>query len=218
MLYIFYGNDESKAREKAQSLIRGLQYKAPDAELVRITSEEQESGVGISGLLGTQGLFKSNYIIFLDNLSEEPTPEEQGAMQESAHVCVVLAGKLNPKTLEQYKKHANKITEYKLSAPNVKFGSGEFNVFSVANALKACDKQRLWQGLAEARLAGAEPEAIVGILFWAVKDMLIKKQGNKWSEAELKEMVIIIAGLPHKSRREGLNLYSTIERFALTCA
>ena len=61
MLYIFYGTDQEEARDKASALLSGLQKKAPNAELIRITQDEVNNGnqvFNIDNLLGTQGLFK----------------------------------------------------------------------------------------------------------------------------------------------------------------
>lgn len=215
MLYIFYGEGEIKARDKARRLISGLQQKAPDAELLRITDDTYET-VDIDGLLSTQGLFKSNYILFLDNIDSVIlgfSDIQLDRMKQSKHICVVLMGKLNASHKRQVEKYANKITSYEKSGADPK--KDIFDVFSMANALRSRDKQELWQQLTEARLSGANAEATTGMLFWAAKDILVKRQYNKWSTQEAQELVLTLASLPHKARRGGVVLYDSLEEFAL---
>jgi len=217
MLYIFYGTNEIEASDRARALISGLQKKAPDAELVRITESEVNAGnqsVDIDGLLSTQGLFKQNYILFLDTIDSVIlgfSDIQLKAMKQSEHICVVLMGKLLAKDKKVVEKFADKITEYKKD----KSPTSSFTVFKVADALKSRSKPKLWQALAEARLNGSEGEALTGMLFWAVKDMLNKNQFRTYTEAELKNLVIILAALPHKARRDAVSIHNALEKFAL---
>ncbi len=214
MLYIFYGTDEVEAREKVRALISGLQKKAPDAELVRVTDDSGNT-VDIDGLLSTQGLFKQNYILFLDTIDNVIlgfSDIQLEAMKRSEHICVVLMGKLLAKDKKVVERYANKMTEYTKD----KMATQSFNVFSVANALKSRSRPQLWQALTEARLAGSGGEALTGMLFWAVKDMLTKGQYNTYTEQELKNLAILLAALPHKARRDAVSIHNALEKFALS--
>jgi len=218
MLYIFYGTNEIEARNKAKALLSGLQQKAPDAELVRITQEDVIGGnqsFDIEALLGNQGLFKQNYLLYLDRVDDvilRFSDIQLKAMKQSEHICIVLMGKLLAKDKRLLEPHADKISEYvatKKPAPS-------FNVFSVSDALKSRSKPKLWQALAEARVQGSEGEALVGMLFWAVKDMLLKRQFRNYTEQELKSLAITLAALPHKARRNAMSIHNALEKFALS--
>lgn len=212
MLYVFYGTDAILAREKANLLVQGLQSKHKEAELVRVT-EESYNSTNIDTLLATQGLFKSNYIIYLDNLGDvykewDSAVYEQ--MHNSKHLCILLSNKLSVATLREIGDNTNKIIEYKAQK-----ATDKFNIFSISNALKIRDKKKLWVLLIEARLQGVKGEGATGMLFWAVKDMLNKEQYNKWSERELKELALKLAALPHKARRSGISVFNALEELAL---
>jgi len=218
MLYIFYGTDEVEARNKAKALLSGLQQKASEAELVRITEEDVSNGnqgFDIEALLGNQGLFKQNYLLYLDGVDDvilRFSDIQLQSMKQSEHICIVLMGKLLAKDKKLLEPHADKMSEYvaaKKPAP-------AFNVFSVADALKGRSKPKLWQALAEARVLGSEGEALVGMLFWAVKDMLVKRQLRNYSEKELKVLAMKLVALPHKARQDFVSIHNALEKFALS--
>ncbi len=212
MLYVFYGSDAESSRAKANALVQALQSKHADAELVRVTQDET-GDLNLENLLATQGLFKSSYIIYLDNLNDlykEWSKEEYKKMHVSGHVCVLLAERLGVVVLRDLEGNCDKLVESKASK-----STGKFNIFGIANALKSRDKKRLWTELTIARLSGVEGEGVAGMLFWAVKDMLIKRQNNKWSESELKHLAISLAGLPHKARRDAVSVFNALERLLL---
>jgi len=218
MLYIFYGTNEEEARNKAKMLLSGLQKKAPDAELIRITQEDVNDGnqrFDIEALLGNQGLFKQNYLLYLDGVDDvilRFSDIQLNAMKQSEHICIALMGKLLAKDKKLLEPYANKMSEYIIDKKPI----SDFNVFSVANALKDRSKPKLWQALTEARLSGSEGEAITGMLFWAVKDMLNKKQFRNYSGKELKVLIIKLAALPHKARRDAVSIHNALEQFVLS--
>ncbi len=212
MLYVFYGSDVNIVREKANNLVQGLLNKKPNAEVVRV-SEENFNTISINGLLATQGLFKSNYIIYLDNLNEEYkkwNKDEYKNMQQSEHICILVAEKLSPVVLKVLKENSASLSEYKIN--KIK---SQYNIFNIANALKNRDKKRLWLEFIKVKSNNTLGESIVGILFWAVKDMLLKKQYNKWSESELKKISIILANLPHEARINRVDTNNALEYWIL---
>ncbi len=213
MLYIFYGTDDIKIRNKINELISALRSKASEAELIRITSENV-TGVNISNLLNTQGLFKRNYILYLDNIDDVFLGFNDIQLKEMKHsknICVVSLGKLSLKNKSFLEQCANKITEYS----KFKKSNAGFNIFSIANAIKRRDKKGMWIALNKARFSGVEGESVVGMAFWAVKDLFIKNNTNKYSKKELKEMIVGLSSLPHKARRKGVSIFNKLENFFL---
>jgi hypothetical protein len=170
--------------------------------------------MSLDGLLSTQGLFKSNYIIYLDDLGDpykEWGADEYKSMHNSGHICILLAHKLNADTLRDIRHNSNKLVECKSTKPK-----GQYNIFNVASALKNRDKKRLWVELTMAHLNGSDCEGVVGMLFWAIKDMLLKRQYSKWSQGELEILAIVLAALPHKARRDGVSVHNALEYWVLS--
>lgn len=204
MLYVFHGTDETSARAKAQLLINGLRAKAPDAEYIHLSEGDNYD---IEELLTTQGLFKSNYIVLFDGFAPQERLDE---LKESTHVFVLLLGKVDAKSKQVLEAQADKCTQYSLEK-----GSERANVFGIANALKARDRQKLWITLGELRLLGISGEEQIGILFWAVKDMLLKGVHPQWHEHELKALARDLAALPHTARHAAKSVYNALEHKAL---
>ncbi len=89
------------------------------------------------------------------------------------------------------------------------------SVFKLADALRARDKKALWVGLHREFGKGKAPEAIHGVLFWAVKDMFVKARTDEM-RTRAKRLLSELAEVPHESRRRGEELEYALERFALS--
>ena len=63
--------------------------------------------------------------------------------------------------------------------------------------------------------AGASLEEICGILFWKIKDMLLRKNFSKFSERELKDMAARVSYLLPQARKRGMDAESALEQFLL---
>ena len=58
-------------------------------------------------------------------------------------------------------------------------------------------------------------EELVGILFWKIKDMLLRKNFTKFSEKQLKTFASRISYLLPEARKKGLDAESVFEQFLL---
>jgi len=77
------------------------------------------------------------------------------------------------------------------------------------------NKFQLWLHFREAMDVGVRMEELVGILFWKVKDMLLKKNFQKFSEIELKKIAEKIPCLLPEARKTGMDDESVFEQFLL---
>ncbi|MBY0376491.1 hypothetical protein K2P96_00770, partial [Patescibacteria group bacterium] len=91
----------------------------------------------------------------------------------------------------------------------------KYNNFLLANDFGARDKFNLWLHFREAMDVGVGMEELVGVLFWKVKDMLLKKSYGKFKEAELKHFASKISYLLPEARRSGLDAEAAFEQFLL---
>ena len=105
----------------------------------------------------------------------------------------------------------DKLTTFKL--PSEK--NEKFNSFLLANAFGSGDKLNLWIYFRLAIEKGVSLEELVGILFWKMKDMLIKKNFSKFSEAKLKDSASRLSYLLPEARKGGRDAESALEQFLL---
>lgn len=206
MLYVFYGTDRATASAKAHDLIATLRARAPEAEYIQLTEEEVPTA-DFDELLNSQGLFKRTYIVLLYGAFQE---DALPLLKESEHVFVCIYGKADARTKKLFEKHASKAQAY-----DVKESKPTFNVFAVADALRVRDRVGVWEHVNHARLLGISGEETVGIVFWALKDMLLKNKMSKWKREEVQEMLQRVALLPHEARRNSQDVYNALELFAL---
>src|SRR5210317_2013478 len=103
MLYLLYGTDTFKSRQKLTGLINTLLSKKKDATLIRINNENF-SPKEIINLAKAQGLFESKSIIVFDSIFENTTDKEIlldniKDLQESENIFILLEGKLDKKSI-----------------------------------------------------------------------------------------------------------------------
>ena len=214
MIYLFSGNDTTGRRNAYNKLIKSFPkgIEIFSFEENNIDQAQVESFYSGSGLF-----FEKCVVVFRDSLEKKENSDfllkNLDSMTSALNTFIFLEGKQNKPILDVFKKAGGKI---ELFENDKNKGSGEkFNSFILANALGERDKLSLWINFCRAKEAGVEIEALSGILFWKVKDMILKKNFSKFSEAELKTLSSKIACLIPESRKEGKDTESLFEEFLL---
>jgi hypothetical protein len=135
-------------------------------------------------------------------------------MVESANSFVFLEGKLNKPILDIFKKVEPKKVQINIfELPKEK--KEKFDNFLVANAFGQKDKLNFWIYFRQAMDKGVGMEELIGVLFWKIKDMIIKKDFRKFSESELKNSASHLSYLLPQVRKDGLDAESAFEQFLL---
>ena len=215
MLYVYYGTDEKTSRNKLRRAMDALQRRAPYAHILRVTDQDEEA-VSMKAILSSQGLFHARQVVLLDGTFSNKGIREDifkhiREIKESDHVFFLYEKKLLAAHEKKLAQHADNIEK---SEHREAIGKKE-NPFALANAFGRGKRSEVWIEYRKALAKGAAPEALHGMLFWKVKDMLLKgKCGDK--EDEYKEMLGVLAEMPHKTRRDGIELEYALERFILS--
>ena len=175
MLYLLYGDDTAKSRDKVNALIKALLSKKQDAMLLRINGENFSPAEMINHI-SSQGLFESKSIIVLDMLFEDATDkaivlDHLEGLGTSDNVFILLEAKLDKKTVTKIEKHAEKVQEFSLPKSTKK--EQAFNIFSLSDALGSRNRKQLWVTYQTGKLNNVSDEEMHGILFWGVKNMLL---------------------------------------------
>lgn len=212
MIYLFAGDDISHKREAYEGFIRSI----PKETAIFSISRNDFDRTQIESFYSGSGLFfKKSTIIFENIFEREETRnfilEKLPLMGESTNDFIFLESKLTKIILDDFKKARAELNVFELS----KEKKEKFNNFLLANALGEREKLSLWINYRLAVDKGVEMEELIGVLFWKAKDMIIKKNFNKFTEEELQNFTSKISYLLPEARKKGLDDESAFEQFIL---
>jgi len=237
MLYLFHGTDVEKVRTKAFEWVAKARAKEPNLAYVRLAREElTPAALEDAALSG--GLFVSRLLVLIDDpfpatraSSEESysaeASQDKGEERESTggileehldslaasdNAIIILAPKL---TAVKAKKLATKAKmTYSYDKPATFEAKRGFNS-GLVDALAARKRDRLWLEVNRALIAGDAPEMLHGLLHWKARD-LMDKGSRVWTPQESRQLSLALIELLQSSRRGGLDLSLSLEKFALS--
>lgn len=206
MIYLFHGTDIEKVRTKAFEWVAKARAKEPNLAYVRLAREELTPAV-LEDSAFSGGLFVKRLLILIDDpfQENEDVPdvieEHIDALADSDNAIVILAPKLAASKAKKLVTKAK--VEYKYDKPAALEDKRGFNS-NLVNALGSHSREKLWLEINRALRAGDAPEMLHGLLHWKARDMRDRK------------LSLDLISLLQTSRRGGLNLSLSLERFALS--
>mgnify|MGYP001597440760 CR=1 FL=1 len=214
MLFFYTGTDTKKARGEMNKEVASI---SKNGERVARISDAN-SIADFSASLQGSGLFGERRIVILESVAENEEMRDLlfrslERMQKSEEPFFIFEASPDADTRRTIEKYAEK--KYRYNAPKKEKDN---SVFALANALRRADKKALWVGYQKELAKGGAPEAILGVLFWGAKDMLIKSKEGTPECNRAKKLVAELAELPHKARRNSFDLEYALERFVLSVA
>lgn len=229
MIYLFYGSDVEKVRTKAFEWVAKARIKEPNLAYVRLAREELTPATLEDAAL-SGGLFVSRLLVLIDDPfpatraasedGEEETEVASNILEEhidalatSDNAIIILAPKLA--AVKAKKLAAKAKVEYKYDLP-AQAGKPErgFNS-NLVNALSSRSREKLWLEINRALYAGDAPEMLHGLLHWKARD-LMDKGSRSWTSQESRQLSLSLIELLQSSRRGGLDLSPSLEKFALS--
>ncbi len=236
MIYFLHGTDTHTSRSRMHDILQNLYAKRPQSEVFKLTTENWSESQ-FDELVASFGLFEKKYIVVLDFLLSNKDIREYiaprlSSMQEAEHWFVILDGKLDAtliKKIEQvsYKTQIFEKKEIKKDSPII---------FSITDKLYTRDKKRLWVCLVDLMNQGIPVEEIHGVIFWAVKNMILASRTESQKEsglapfpyskalsgsrnfklAELQKMSVDLVDMVHRVRTGEGDMEVMLEKWALT--
>src|SRR3989338_4823809 len=212
MLHLFAGDD---AKNKLLFYERFISSVPVSTEKFLI-SRNNFDPMQIESLYSGSSLFSALSATIFQNIFEHEETrnfvlEKLELMGESQNSFIFLESKLNKPILDAFKKARAELNIFEL--PKEK--KEKFDNFLVANAFERKDKLNMWIYFCQAMDKGVGMEEIIGVLFWKIKDMIIKKDFRKFSEPELKNSATRLSYLLPEARKIGLDAESSFEQFLL---
>jgi len=220
MLYLFSGDDSKNKILNYEKFIKSLsaQLGTPLSEIFFINRNSFDP-IQIESFYSGSSLFEAVSIIVFQNIFEYQETrdfvlDKLEKMGESDNHFIFLEGKLNKPILDAFKKVGVKRAQVNIfELPKEK--KEKYDNFLVANAFANKDKLNTWIYFRQAMDAGVNMEEIIGVLFWKIKDMLLKSNFSKFSEQQLKTFASRISYLLPEARKEGRDAESVFEQFLL---
>ncbi len=212
MLYLFSGDDAKSKIASYEKFIKTI----PKSTEILAVSRNNFDQAQIESLYSGSSLFsRVSAVIFSGILDYEETRdfalEKLKLMGGSDNSFIFLESKLNKPILEAFKKEKGEVNIFEL--PKEK--KEKYDNFLVANAFAGKDKLNTWIYFRQAMDAGVMMEEIVGVLFWKLKDALLKKNFNKFSEGQLKDFIAKLSYLLPEARKQGRDAEAVFEQFLL---
>jgi hypothetical protein len=212
MIYLFTGDDFKKKIANYEKFMKSL----PEGMETFFISKNDFNKTQVESLYSGAGLFfKKCAVIFSDLFEREEIAdfilEKLEWMYASGNTFIFMEGKLSKPILDAFRKGRAELNIYELP----KGKKEKFNSFLLANAFGDKNKLNLWIYFRQAMESGVAMEELVGILFWKAKDMLLKKNFSKFSEAELEDFTGRISYLLPEARKKGMDDESAFEQFLL---
>jgi len=202
MIYLFTGDDTTKKLAAYEKFVASF----PASVETFVINKNEFDPVQLWSLYSGSGLnifeFENARDFILGKLT---------SMQSSENSFVFLEGKLNKSLVDAFTKVGAKVNIFEL--PKAK--KEKFNNFLLATAFEQKDKLNLWIYYRQAVDLGVGLEELTGVLFWKMKDMILKKNFRKFSEAELKTTASKLSYLLPEAREKGNDAEIVFERFLL---
>ena len=212
MIYLFCGDDTRRKHESYENFLKSL----PSGTETFFIGKNDFNPMEVESFYSGAGLFfKKCTVVFTNIFEKEETLDfilaKLSLIEKSGNDFVFLEEKLNKPILDAFKKARAEINISEQPKEKIE----KFNSFLLANAFGDRDKFNLWVHFRQALENGVEMEALIGILFWKAKDMMLKKDFRKFSEQELKNFAGKLSYLLPEARKEGKDAESAFEQFLL---
>ena len=212
MIYLFCGDDVKNKHFSYEKFMKSI----PTGTETFFVGKNDFDPTQTENFYSGSGLFFRKCMVIFTNIFEKQETldfilDKLDLISKSDNTFVFLEGKLNKPILDTFKKSKAQVNIFEL--PKEK--KEKFNNFLLANAFGERDKLNLWIYFRRAIDNGAAMEELAGILFWKVKDMLLKNNFSKFSESELKNFASKLSYFLPEARKEGKDVESVFEQFLL---
>lgn len=216
MIYLFHGSDVEKTRTKAFEWVAKAREKEPNLAYVRLASEELTSAALEDAAL-SGGLFVKRLLILIDDPFQDEIygdllEEHLSALADSDNAIIILTPKLTAVKVKKISSKAKMVYTY--DKPPALEDKRGFNR-NLVDALGARSREKLWLEINRALRDGDATEMLHGLLHWKARDMM--SNGSRvWTPQESRALSLSLISLLQSSRRGGMDLSLSLEKFALS--
>ncbi len=214
MLYLIYGTSAEKRHEARDQLLKKLGIENADV----ISKSASESSIAeLEQISGGSSLFDDTLSLafeypFLNESFGEILLDFAPRLAESSNTIFIMERELTKDIVKSLEKSGAQII---LCDEPKEAKKKEFNIFALTDAFSAKDKKGTWLLYREAIFHEQAPEAIIGVLFWAVKNMFTKNRLSAWKKGELENASRELVRIVHGAHNGLFDIEEELERFIL---
>ena len=210
MIYFFYGSDT-----KAKIKIREDISRSFDAGSIFEMNDLNFDFERFKNLAESNSLFGAKSLLILDNVleNEEAEPlilKHLDVMKGSDNTFLFIEKKALKDIVNKFGKYSEKVEDLRLD----KKKEYKADVFAITRPLEKRDKKGMWLEFQKIK-DQTESEAISGILFWKIKDMILKGNNRNYTETELKNLSSKLISLHHDAHRGLIDFKTGLEKFII---
>jgi DNA polymerase III delta subunit len=188
MLYVFHGDDVTRAKAEALKRAKG-------AQIVRV-GENGETYANAMSFVGAQGMFAPSVALILDRPLDdddgEALIEDSGDALVSADTLVIA---IVPELSATDKKKFPKGATFEEFAHKKSASKEKGDYFALPNAFMAGDRKKAWVTYRTLIDSGSAPEMVHGGLAWAVRDRIQKLSQRHAPQKETDAMLNVSRAL-----------------------
>lgn len=236
MLYFIYGEDVIKSHENLDNLVVKFLKEEKQSSIFRI-NEDSFSFSFFNDVLKTNNLFtKRNIVIvkrlFSNNLFVDYLLKNLKHLHESNNVFIFWEESISLQCLNDIKKCANNIQEFKLGKQKKDKKQQGASLFKIVDLFASRKRNELWLQYQKELFKGTNVEDIFWKIVWQVKNLLsIKNGGGKnlhpfvykksknsamlFKKQELSNYSEKLIEMYHKNRLGKIDLEVGLEKFLL---
>lgn len=217
MLLFFLNTSKEKRDAEIKKVFEGFREPLKKEDL---TISGLSFFAGGNSMFGGVSLYESVYLFSEAESEREELINTFSDLEDSSNIFVFVENEISADEKSKIKKIARVFLE------GVKTEGEKVNPFTVVNKLSDRDKLGSWVAFRKLLNKGEDPNGILGILFWAVKDGFKALKGEKasrtgtmmkknYGEGELQNQSDEIIRIYHESKTGKEEIESGIEKFIL---
>ncbi len=177
MIYLLYGGDTFKGKQKLVELLDFFRAKVGNLGIFRLDGEDFRMAE-LEELLKSGMLFGEKYVVVCDRVFGIPAANKFIAdnvekFAESRNLFIFFEEEIERDIIKLFEKHAEKIQEFKSREAEKE---EKYNPFPICDAFSSKNKTKVWILFQQALLRGVSAEEIFWKIWWQLKNLLTVKK------------------------------------------
>ena len=208
MIYLIYGNDTTQKNTDIKSLAKG-------SSVVRVPSDQITTNALVSFAKQSQFFGTAPLVVIENALADSDhifDNELLDLLKDSSNTFIFLEDSCTQAQIKKYKKYL----EDTILCEKKEMVKPKTNAFVIADMYGKRDKVGTWTAYINLIEGGEAPEAISGMLFWKIKNLILNNSTKPYSKNELELSSSKLVDIYHKAHAGEVDMKIALEQFILS--